>query len=151
MSKTQQCLSPSRDDAETYGDSATDLSRPISWQAALPAIGLLSLIGLVRLKLLCTPLPPNDFMIYWAAGRLFLSHANPYSAAAVFAIERSIGWTDSEPMSVLYPPWLLPLVAFPALLPFRVAHYGWLAASLILEAVSSIALWRYFGGKKEKQ
>jgi hypothetical protein len=151
MSKTQQCLSPPKDNAEAYGDSATDLSRPISWQEALPAIGLLTLIVLVRLKLLCTPLPPYDFMIYWAAGRLFLTHANPYSATAVFAIERSIGWTYSEPMRVLYPPWLFPLVALPSLLPFPVAHYCWLAASLILEAVSSIALWRYFGGKREKQ
>jgi len=36
-------------------------------------------------------------------------------------------------------------------LPFHTAQYAWLAVSLVLEAVSAVALWRYFGGEKSKQ
>jgi hypothetical protein len=45
----------------------------------------------------------------------------------------------------------LPFVALLGVPPFRTAHFAWLAVSLVLEAVSSIALWRYFGGEKSKQ
>jgi hypothetical protein len=37
------------------------------------------------------------------------------------------------------------------MLPFWTAHFVWLAVSLILEVVSAIALWRYFGGERSKQ
>jgi glucan phosphoethanolaminetransferase (alkaline phosphatase superfamily) len=54
-------------------------------------------------------------------------------------------------MVMLNPPWALPFVALLGVPPFRTAHFAWLAVSLVLEAVSSIALWRYFGGEKSKQ
>jgi hypothetical protein len=106
---------------------------------------------LARTKVLFTPLPLYDFMTYWAAGRLFLSRANPYSAAAILAVERSLGWPYAAPLIMLNPPWALPLAALLGFFPFQIAHYAWLAVSLLLEAVSSIALWRYFGGEKRHQ
>jgi hypothetical protein len=54
-------------------------------------------------------------------------------------------------MVMLNPPWALPFVALLGVPPFRTAHFAWLAVSLVLEAVSAIALWRYFGGEKSKQ
>ncbi len=100
-----------------------------------------------RVKLLLTPLPLHDFMTYWAAGRLFLSGGDPYSIGAAFAVERSLGWPYVQPLVMLNPPWTLPLVALLGLLPFPVAHYGWLALSLGIEVVCALALWRYFGGE----
>jgi hypothetical protein len=54
-------------------------------------------------------------------------------------------------MIMLNPPWTLPFAALLGFLPFQIAHYAWLVVSLSLEAVSSIALWRYFGGEKRYQ
>ena len=107
---------------------------------------------LLRVKLLFTPLPVYDFMIYWSAGHLFLSGANPYSGQLrSMRLERSIGWSYMQPMTLLYPPWALPFVVPLGMLPFWTAHFVWLAVSLILEVVSAIALWRYFGGERSKQ
>ena len=105
----------------------------------------------LRVLLLLAPLPINDFLVYWASGRLFLTGANPYSVPAIFAIERSIGWPFTHPMSLLYPPWSFPFVALFGVFSFHTAQYAWLAVSLALEAISAVALWRYFGGEKSKQ
>jgi hypothetical protein len=102
-------------------------------------------------KLLLGPLPVYDFMTYWAAGRLFLTHGNPYSASAIYAIERALGWNYQEPLVLLNPPWALPIVSWFALLPYHAARAVWLGASLLLESVSAVALWRYFGGDRRRQ
>jgi hypothetical protein len=54
-------------------------------------------------------------------------------------------------MVMVAPPWILPFVSIFGLVSFQVAHYAWLFISLLLESVSAIALWRYFGGKKKQQ
>jgi hypothetical protein len=92
--------------------------------------------------------PLADFVTYWAAGRLFLQGANPYAPAAVYAIERALGWTDPHVLLMLNPPWVLPWAALLAALPYRAAYYAWQVAALALETVSAVALWRYFGGER---
>lgn len=124
---------------------------PFNWRRALPAILICLPILRWRAMLLFTPLPVYDFMTYWAAGRLFLSGSNPYSGTAMFAIERSLSWSYAQPLVLLNPPWALPFAALLGALPFQTAHYAWLVASLTLEAISSVALWRYFGGAKRNQ
>ena len=93
------------------------------------------------------PLPMNDFIVYWVSGHLFMKGADPYSASAFLQLERSIGWTDPQTMLFLNPPWVLPFSALLAALPFAIARVAWLIASVGLEAVSAVALWRYFGGQ----
>ncbi len=44
-----------------------------------------------RIYLFFLSSPQGDFITYWAAGHLFLTHGDPYSATATFAIERSYG------------------------------------------------------------
>ena len=87
-------------------------------------------------------------MPYWAAGRLFLSGANPYSYNAIFALERAVGWPYSLPLMMLCPPWELPVAAIYALVSYRDARLGWLIISVLLDCLSCIALWKYFGGKR---
>lgn len=50
--------------------------------------------------------PQVDFLGYWAAGQLFWEGKNPYNAEALLAVERSIGWTESEAMIAWAPPWI---------------------------------------------
>ena len=94
--------------------------------------------------------PQGDFITYWAAGHLFLTHGDPYSAAATFSIERADGWTLPQPYVTFCPPWTLPLQSLMALLPFHAAKTVWFVLSLLLNAFSAIALWNYFGGERRK-
>jgi hypothetical protein len=136
--------------ASSSPEAAPKQSQP-GWKRNLPAIVICLVLLRTRLGYLFTPLPVYDFMTYWAAGRLFLSGGSPYSARSMYAIERSLGWTYVQSLVLLNPPWALPIVALLGVLPFKPAHYAWLAASLLLEAIASIALWRYFGGEKSRQ
>jgi hypothetical protein len=95
-------------------------------------------------------LPQGDFITYWAAGHLFLTHADPFSPAATFVIEKSYGWTLPRPYVTFCPPWALPIMSVMALLPFQAAHSLWLALSLVLNALSALGLWAYFGGERRK-
>lgn len=127
------------------------VSTQISWQRVLPALLICVPLLWRRAMFLVTPTLLGDFMPLWAGGRLFITGGNPYSGNAIFAIERHLGWPFTQPMVMLNPPWALPIVALLGGLPFQTARYAWLAASLILEVISAIALWRYFGGEKRKQ
>ena len=151
MSSLQVQVAQPQDESMTSAPAAAPQPVAMSWWRLLPAV--LFCLDLLRLRvlLLLAPLPINDFLVYWASGRLFLTGANPYSVPAIFAIERSIGWPFTHPMSLLYPPWSFPFVALFGVFSFHTAQYAWLAVSLVLEAISAVALWRYFGGEKSKQ
>lgn len=120
------------------------------------AAALLSLLMTVpllayRVILLLKPLPLQDFITYWSAGRLFLSGGDPYSPSATLAMEQSLRWPHPAPLVMLNPPWILPLIAPFAMVPFWPAHYFAFTLSLATEVLSSLALWRYFGGEKRRQ
>jgi hypothetical protein len=151
MSSLQVQVAQPQDESTTAAPAAAPQPVAMSWWRLLPAFLICLDLLRHRVVLLFTPLPVYDFMTYWASGRLFLAGSNPYSITAIYAVERSIGWSYVQPLVMLNPPWALPIVALLGLLPFHTAHYAWLAVSLILEAVSAIALWRYFGGEKSKQ
>jgi hypothetical protein len=69
----------------------------------------------------------------------------------MFALERAIGWNHHQPMFLLNPPWALPIISLLAALPYHAARVSWLFVSLLLETISALALWRYFGGSRTKQ
>jgi hypothetical protein len=98
--------------------------------------------------ILCVPFSFFDFISYWSAGHLYLTHQNPYSYATTFALERSMGWTRSYPLVMLCPPWTLFLNAIFGLLPFRTSQLVWSLVLSSLDAISAYGLWRYFGGEK---
>jgi hypothetical protein len=140
---------------ESTSSATTSERRPAStsfnWRRCIPAILICLTLLRHRALMLFSPLPLNDFMTYWAAGRLFLSGSNPYSATSMYAVERSLSWSYTQPLIMLNPPWALPLIAWLGMLPFQTAHFAWVGVSLVLEAISSVALWRYFGGEKRTQ
>jgi hypothetical protein len=94
--------------------------------------------------------PQGDFITYWAAGHLFLTHGDPYSASATFAIEHAYGWSLPQPYVTFCPPWTLPLQSAMALLPFHAAKSVWFILSLLLNAFSALAFWKYFGGEMRR-
>jgi hypothetical protein len=91
-----------------------------------------------------------DFISYWSAGHLYLTHQNPYSYATMFALERSMGWTRSYPLVMLCPPWTLFVNAIFGLLPFHTSQHIWSLVLSSLDGISAYALWRYFGGERRR-
>lgn len=94
------------------------------------------------------PQPLNDFDSYWAAGHLFLGGLHPYSITQMMHLEQQIGSKRSDPMIMLCPPWTLPLFALEGGLSFHLAHLLWLATSIVLDLLSALGLWLYFGGSR---
>jgi Glycosyltransferase family 87 len=98
--------------------------------------------------ILCVPFSFFDFISYWSAGHLYLTHQNPYSSASAFALELSMGWKRSYPLVMLCPPWTLFINAIFGLLPFRTSQHIWSLVLSSLDGISAYYLWRYFGGEK---
>src|SRR5437660_10371433 len=73
-------------------------------------------------------LPPDDFLQYWAAGRLNATGGNPYDADQLLPLQRSAHRPDDKPAVVMWnPPWALTLAMPFGLLPPRTAQLLWLA------------------------
>jgi len=88
----------------------------------------------------------NDFTAYWAAGWLNLQGRDPYAAANLLEVERSLGWRPSNPLMLWNPPWILGPLMLAAAVDFTLARNIWLVLQLALSLGSGIALWRYFRG-----
>jgi hypothetical protein len=100
-------------------------------------IALLSFL-LIVLGLVSFLRPLKDFVEYWTAAHLFLSRQNPYSIAAMMALQKPLGWAEPLPLMFLDPPWVLPFIlpfAFPG--SYQLAWSIWIlaiAASLVFSS-----------------
>ena len=93
----------------------------------------------------------NDFVEYWAAARVLLAGGNPYSPAAILAVEATTGFAGKRPLLMWNPPWTLPLI-----LPFGGNSYGrssalWLLLSLAIVFACADSLWRQYGGAPQRR
>jgi hypothetical protein len=69
----------------------------------------------------------------------------------MLAMEQTLGWSHPAPLVMLNPPWILPLVASIAVVPFWASHYFVFTMSFGIEILSPLALWSYFGGEKRQR
>ena len=89
----------------------------------------------------------NDFVAYWATGRLLLEGGNPYDIGALLELQRSVGSRFVDAGVVRNPPWALPLLVPFAVLPFAVGWYAWAIGQILLVGISAVLLWRLFAGR----
>ena len=88
----------------------------------------------------------DDFVEYWAAGRLNLSGENPYDPQGLFTLQVEI-WPDrKEPLMMWNPPWTLALVMPFGAIKYSTARILWLVFSFSLLLFCSDYFWRVFGG-----
>ncbi len=91
-------------------------------------------------------LPPDDFVEYWAAGRLNAAGQDPYSPELLLPLQRLAGRDTDEAIMMWNPPWTLPLVMPLGLLPARVAQLLWLLVNLAAVLFCADWLWRFLDG-----
>ena len=93
----------------------------------LLAVVLALAVGFIGWKvshLLADPsiFPPDDFVEYWAAGRLNATGQNPYDGELLLPLEREAGRDTDEPIMMWNPPWTLTLVMPFGAMGFRAAY-----------------------------
>ncbi|NWG13024.1 MAG: DUF2029 domain-containing protein [Acidobacteria bacterium] len=88
----------------------------------------------------------SDLTGYWSAARIFLDGRNPYDAATVLELQRSIGRQDPHPLIMWSPPWAHAYTLPLGLMPFPVARLTWTAGHLVILIVTADWIWRRFGG-----
>lgn len=120
---------------------------PLKLARLLAALALVALgISILTLVMSETETAGNkDFTSYWAAGQLLIRHSDPYDAAAVFRIEKSVGFRESKPLVMRNPPFALVLAIPLGLLSVKLAAAVW---SVLLGAamVASVhLLWSING------
>src|SRR5436190_16115306 len=95
-------------------------------------------------------LPLHDFVEYWAAGRLLARGEDPYDIDRLRELEREVG-RDDDPLLMWNPPWALPLVILPGLLPVRTAHLLWLLFHLGVLFFCADRLWHLYEGREQRR
>lgn len=97
--------------------------------------------------------PPDDYVEYWAAGRLNLYGVDPYEPANLLPLERFAGrkLEDGEAVMMWNPPWTLSFVMPLGALPPRQGQLAWLALGLMSLGVSAWLIWESFIGLGRKR
>ncbi len=86
----------------------------------------------------------DDFIAYWAAGRLQLSGQSPYSYPLISEVQRATGSTERHVM--LYPPWAFSLLMLLGIPDYGSARFVWLLLNLGLLVLVANMLWALYGG-----
>src|SRR5713101_5883396 len=101
-----------------------------------------------------TIMPPDDFVEYWAAGRLNAQGENPFDGAKLLPLEKEAGRetfpVDSSgheaAVMMWNPPWTLPVVMPIGLLDARLSQLLWLLLNLAVIVFCADWAWRYYQG-----
>ena len=127
-------------------DTDRNGGRPLLVAAAL--LGAVIVLWLTVRWLATAGVPyMNDFVAYWAVGRLLLEGGNPYAVEAILELQRSVGSRFIEAGVVRNPPWTLPLLLPFAALEFAVGWFAWALLQIALVGACAAVLWRLFDGR----
>ncbi len=95
----------------------------------------------------------GDYIQYWASGKLLIRGDNPYSWDLIKNIKIGVGHInpidDITPSMFRYPPWSLIFVIPIGYMEYPISRVVWLLSNILIIFVSSILLWKVFGGKEK--
>jgi len=113
----------------------------------------LLLLGYESFRLVANParVPVDDFVEYWAAGRLNLSGDNPYAADQLLALQQEVGWQESSALVMWNPPWTFPLLMPFAMPAYPVGRFLWLIANSAVIFLCADRVWRHYGGEARRR
>jgi hypothetical protein len=119
---------------------------------ALAAVLLVQQLG--RLLADRSVMRPDDYVEYWAAGRLNVHGRDPYDAANLLPLQHEAG-RESFPLDpsgnesaimMWNPPWTLAVVMPLGLLEARLGQLIWLLLNLAIVLFCADWIWRYYQG-----
>ncbi|NJD60134.1 MAG: DUF2029 domain-containing protein [Anaerolineae bacterium] len=122
----------------------------VSWLLLARAV-----TGLIRLApILVTPqvIASDDYLRFWAGGRLNLHGENPYDLAHISQLQVEAGDTLSNQNSLmLNPPWAIALIMPFGLPAYPISRVIWLLISAALILLASQMLWRVYSGEPKQR
>ena len=89
-----------------------------------------------------------DYIQYWSAGSLLLTHQNPYDPAAMLAVQQTLGWSDTTPLMMWIPPWAAPLGIPLALFDYATSRTLWFFFQVAVLVYSAVNLWKLYAGQQ---
>ena len=115
------------------------------WVAAAVLAVALATAFLWVPKLAPRNLGDRDLIFYYASGHLAAQHHNPYDPVAVFALEKSLGFTSDRVITPREPPWVLWTLLPSGSLPPLWGWALWIGASIAALVTASRLCWRMQG------
>jgi hypothetical protein len=125
--------------------SARQTSRHLLAWIGLVVLGLAMIYQLRHVNIV-EALGLADYVAYWAAGRLMVSGENPYSWDDLLRLQHELGWPETYPNMMYYPPWTLPLVMLLGAPPYGLSRCLWLPIGLGLIGFCTDRIWRFYRG-----
>jgi hypothetical protein len=118
------------------------------WLGLIVALGILAyqLSGLIARPGVLA----DDYVEYWAAGRLNLSGGNPYAADQLLPLERAVG-RKTEVLLMWNPPWTLALAMPLALFSYPISRLMWLILNIVMILMATNWTWTLLGGSTQKR
>ena len=104
-----------------------------------------------RADTLRTYVSQRDSIAYWTAGKLLLTHDNPYDIDHVLEMEQQHGYAEQKPLVLRTPPWSLFMVLGLGVLDAFWAWVVWIAASIVALLISMRLCWRLYGAQQTPQ
>ncbi len=126
---------------------AADSRSRLIWSALL--VGLLLLGYALHALPIDARLLADDYVEYWAAGRLNLSRGNPYAADQLLPLERAVG-RMAEVLMMWNPPYTLALAMPLALADYKTSRLLWLLLNIAAVMIATSWWWRLSDGPPER-
>jgi len=109
--------------------------------------------GSLAMKALVAPniLQMDDYVEYWAAGRLNATNGNPYDPDQLAPLQFSVGRIDGVPVMMWNPPWTLALVMPLSLLDYPLSRLLWFLFNLGILLLCADWIWAIYVRRPEKR
>jgi Glycosyltransferase family 87 len=88
----------------------------------------------------------DDYVEYWAAGRLNLTGGNPYSPAQLLPLQLNAGRTFEVPVMMWNPPFTLALVMPFGAVDYPLSRFLWFLSQTTLVLFCASFIWRFYRG-----
>jgi hypothetical protein len=93
----------------------------------------------------------DDYVEYWASGRLNLSAGNPYDPNQLLPLQSGTGKNFGLPVMMWNPPWIFPLIMPFSILSYPISRTLWMLALVVVVFICVNTLWTLFGGSDKNR
>ncbi len=91
----------------------------------------------------------DDFVEYWAAGKLNLSGSNPYDPVLLQPLELQTGVIEGDAVLMWNPPWMLALAMPLGALGYPLSRILWLVLNILVIFLCLNTMWSLYDGKND--